>query len=51
MLLGAAINYLAARSRNVRGMSGVGIGTDADWDRILAAVDQIVDRIFPEAGP
>ena len=50
MLLGAAINYLAARSRTIRVMSGVGIATDEDWDRILSAVDRIVDRIFPEAG-
>jgi AcrR family transcriptional regulator len=46
MLLGAAINYLAARSRSIRVMSGVGIKTDEDWDRILGAVDRIVDCIF-----
>jgi AcrR family transcriptional regulator len=49
MLLGAAINYLAARSRSIGVMSGVGIKTDKDWDRILAAADQIVDRIFQGA--
>jgi hypothetical protein len=49
MLLGAAINYLAARSRTICVMSGVGIKNDKDWDRILAAADQIVDRIFQGA--
>jgi AcrR family transcriptional regulator len=49
MLLGAAINYLAARSRTIGVMSGVGMKTDKDWDRILTAADQIVDRIFQGA--
>jgi AcrR family transcriptional regulator len=37
MLLGVALNYIAARSTKIRVMSGVGIRSDADWERILDA--------------
>ena len=46
MLLGAAINYLAARSRKIRVMSGVATASDDDWQRLSAAIDQIVDGLF-----
>jgi AcrR family transcriptional regulator len=49
LLLSAAINYLAARSRKIRVMSGVPIQSDDDWRRLLAALDQIVDRLFAPA--
>ena len=49
MLLGVAVNYLAVRARTIRVMSGVGIRTDADWERILAAVDLVIDGVFREA--
>lgn len=43
LLLSVAINYLATRARKIRKMSGVPIKTDADWDRLLRAVDTLVD--------
>jgi AcrR family transcriptional regulator len=49
LLLSAAINYLAARSRSIRLMSGVPIRTDQDWERILAAMDRLVDGVFAGA--
>jgi AcrR family transcriptional regulator len=49
MLLSAAINYLAARSRSIRVMSGVAIKTDADWERLMAAMDRIVEGVFGAA--
>ena len=45
MLIGVAINYLAVRAKKIRVMSGVAIQSDADWERILAAVDDIVDAV------
>ena len=47
MLIGVAINYLAVRGRAVRVMSGVRIKTDRDWERILAAVDSLIDAVMP----
>jgi len=46
MLFGVAINYLAVRAEKIRVMSGVAIQSDADWERILAAVDAIVDAVL-----
>ena len=46
MLIGVAINYLAVRAKEIRVMSGVAIHTDADWERIFAAVDGIVDAVM-----
>ena len=48
MLLGVAINYLALRGRNIRVMAGVAIRTGRDWQRILAAVDVLIDGVLPE---
>ncbi len=45
MLLGVAINYLAVRARKIRVMSGVPIKTEADWERILAAIDSLIDGV------
>ena len=45
MLIGVAINYLAVRAKKIRVMSGVAIRSDADWERILAAADAIVDAV------
>ncbi len=47
-LLAAALNYLAARSRKIRVFSGVKIKSDADWERLLKAVDRLVDGVFKE---
>jgi AcrR family transcriptional regulator len=49
MLIGVAINYLAVRAKRIRVMSGVPIQTDADWERIFAAVDGIVDAVLRNA--
>jgi hypothetical protein len=46
LLLSAAINYLAARSRSIRVMSGVPIRSDQDWERIMGAMDRLVDGVF-----
>ena len=45
MVIGVAINYLAVRARTLGVMSGVRIASDADWKRVLAAVDAIVDAL------
>lgn len=47
MLLGVAMNYLAVRARDVKVMSGVAIGAAADWERIFAAVDTLIDGVLP----
>jgi AcrR family transcriptional regulator len=47
MLLGVAINYLAVRARTLSVMSGVRIASDADWRRVFAAIDAIVDALAP----
>ncbi len=46
MLLGVAINYLAVRARTIRVMSGVGIATDSDWERIFAAIDSLIEGVM-----
>lgn len=48
MLLGVAINYLAVRARTLSVMSGVRIASDADWKRLFAAIDAIVDALAPD---
>lgn len=45
-LIGAAIDYLAARARKIRVYSGVEIKTDKDWERIFATVDAMIDGAF-----
>lgn len=50
MLIGAAIDYLAGRARNIRVYGGVKIKTDKDWDRIYAAVDRMIDGLFPASN-
>jgi len=47
LVLSAAINYLAARSLKIRMMSGVPIVAEKDWARLMAAVDRLVDGVFP----
>ncbi|MGD0188688.1 MAG: TetR/AcrR family transcriptional regulator [Roseiarcus sp.] len=46
MLIGVAINYLAVRARAIRVMGGVKIRSEADWERILAAVDALIDGVL-----
>ena len=43
MLLGVAVNYLAARARDIAVMSGVGIRTDDDWERLYKALDALIE--------
>jgi hypothetical protein len=45
MLIGVAINDLAVRGRTLSVMSSVGIASDADWKRVSAAIDAIVDAL------
>jgi AcrR family transcriptional regulator len=47
MLLGVALNYLAARARDVKVMSGVAIGEATDWERIFAAIDTLIAGVLP----
>ena len=46
MLLGVAVNYLAVRARSIRVMSGVKIKSDADWERLFAAIDQLINGVM-----
>lgn len=46
VLLGVAINYLAVRAREIRVMNGVAIKTDKDWERILSAIDNLIDGLI-----
>jgi AcrR family transcriptional regulator len=48
LLLSASLNYLAARSRSIRVMGGVAIRTDQDWDRIMTAMDSLVNGVFAD---
>ncbi|MGA2492321.1 MAG: hypothetical protein ABSF67_05150 [Roseiarcus sp.] len=47
MLIGVAINDLAVRARTLSVMSGGRIATGADWKRVFAAADAIVDALAP----
>jgi len=49
MILGVAVNYLAVRARTIRVMSGVKIETDADWERVFAAMDTLIDGVLRAA--
>lgn len=49
-LIGAAIDYLAARARKIRVYGGVEIRTDKDWERIFATVDAMIDGAFTVAA-
>jgi AcrR family transcriptional regulator len=42
-LIGVALNYLTVRARRIRVMGGVPIASDADWERLFAAVDSLID--------
>jgi len=46
LMLFAGLTYLAMRARTIRVMNGVLIKTDKDWERILDAVDHIVDGVL-----
>lgn len=48
MLVGVAINYLAARSRTIAKMSGVDIAAEEGWERIFAAIDAMIDALTRE---
>ncbi|RBP17236.1 TetR family transcriptional regulator [Roseiarcus fermentans] len=47
LLLGSAVNYLAARGRDVSVMGGVALRSDADWERILSAIDALIAGVVP----
>lgn len=50
-LLAAAIDYLAARALKIRVYGGVEIKTDKNWERVLAAVDAMIDGLFAASAP
>ena len=50
-LLAAAIDYLAARALKIRVYGGVEIKTDKNWERVLAAVDAMIDGLFAAVPP
>ena len=50
-LLAAAIDYLAARALKIRVYGGVEIKTDKNWERVLAAVDAMIDGLFAATSP
>jgi AcrR family transcriptional regulator len=45
-LFTAAINYIALRARRAPVRAGIAIATDADWERLFASIDLLVDGIF-----
>jgi AcrR family transcriptional regulator len=46
LLIGTAMTYIAVRARKIRVMGGVTIKSDADWERILAAADVLIDGMM-----
>jgi len=44
-LIGVAFNYLAVRAGATPVMGGVGIASDADWERLFAAADALIDAV------
>ena len=45
-LVGAAINYLVTRSRHTRYFSGVDLTSDAGWQALLAAIENLSQKMF-----
>ncbi|MCP3952970.1 MAG: TetR/AcrR family transcriptional regulator [Desulfobacterales bacterium] len=45
-IVGAAINYLVTRSRHTRFFSGVDLSQDSGWQSLLAAIDNLSNRMF-----
>jgi AcrR family transcriptional regulator len=48
-LFAAAFNYLAVRGRELRVFGGLGVHTDADWERLFAVVE-LTFRAFEASG-
>jgi len=48
LVLSAAINYLAARSKTISVMSGVSIDSENGWERLSAAIDLLVERALAD---
>jgi AcrR family transcriptional regulator len=46
LLLGSAVNYLAARARKIKVMSGVALASDDGWERVLVAADSVIDGLI-----
>ena len=44
MILAAAVNFLAVRSRMHRSLGGVDLQTEAGWKRIDATLDLMLER-------
>ena len=45
-IMGAAISYLVTRSRGIKWYGGVDLQSKDGWDRLLAAVDAIIDGVL-----
>jgi AcrR family transcriptional regulator len=45
LIFSTATTYLAVRARKIRVMGGVEIKTDANWERIYAVMDSMIDAI------
>jgi hypothetical protein len=41
-VVGAALSYLVARSRQIDVYGGIDLKSDAGWQRVLGAVDRII---------
>ncbi|MBI1261376.1 MAG: TetR family transcriptional regulator [Rhizobiales bacterium] len=50
-LLGAAIDYLAIRSRSIKRYGGVDVGSHAGWERLFKTIDLMIDGTFADACP
>lgn len=47
-LLGAAIDYLCVRARNIKRYSGFDIATEAGWERLFVTIDLMIDGVLAE---
>jgi hypothetical protein len=45
LVFSTATTYLAMRARKIRVMSGIEIRSDANWERIYATMDAMIDAI------
>ena len=45
-IIGGGISYLACRARRVRWYNGVDLDSEAGWQRIETAIEQIVDSVI-----
>jgi AcrR family transcriptional regulator len=51
VLLSAALQYLAIRSRRIRLYGGLDIGSDDGWRQIASVIDGLAARLFEPSAP